>query len=799
MPAAALAALAVAVLALLALPPLAAALSPEPLVVGTPQVSAGELHSMAVRFDGTLWAWGDDDSVQLGVDYPAGPHPWFVVVPWQVGTDEDWAVVDAGAYHTMALKGDGSLWLWGVNTYGQLGGWTYTKPWDVPFESVDMGACIAIGAGERHSVAIKADGTLWTCGTNDQGQLGRATVHPSDQHEWGQVGSSSDWVAVSAGGAFNLALQKDGSLWAWGSNSVGQLGVGTLVLPYINAPAKVGNYNDWVAVSAGNDHALGVRSGGSLWSWGDNAYGQLGDGTRNDEMEPKRVPGEDVWSKVSAGRDFSAAVRDDGALFSWGHNDHGQLGDHSTELWRTSPVNVGPEAYSRRCGVSAGGDHLLTLNLDGGAWACGANGRGQLGQGTTDESNAFLPVMPLTLRVAATAEEGPLLQTGTGHVTWTTNGKVGAGYFDVYAYDLGDNTYISQHVTATSATSYAVDVPLSTVPVGGPYQFFVAYVPTVGSTSIFGAPGTFSIYAQPAVTITAPTATGSWPSGSTQTVSWNVAPAAPLGQFQVSLVNQATGVWYVNRIVPAVAEQTLYSVNIATTGVPAGSYKAAVYWRPGPSDPWAEKKKSAAFTVTPVNITVPAAGAMWQTQATYAVSWNVTPAMTSGEFLVALVNTATNAWWQNRFVPFVAGRTSHSVNVNTNVPAGTYRAAVYWRATPGSGVYTVTSKSGVFTIAALTVSAPTASSSWPRLSTRAVDWNVAPALAAGEFRVSLVSSTNVWYINRAVPVVPAQTDYSTSFSVAVPAGTYRAAVYWRQNSSSAWLLTKKTAAFAVTP
>jgi alpha-tubulin suppressor-like RCC1 family protein len=280
MPAAALAALAVAVLALLALPPLAAALSPEPLVVGTPQVSAGELHSMAVRFDGTLWAWGDDDSVQLGVDYPAGPHPWFVVVPWQVGTDEDWAVVDAGAYHTMALKGDGSLWLWGVNTYGQLGGWTYTKPWDVPFESVDMGACIAIGAGERHSVAIKADGTLWTCGTNDQGQLGRATVHPSDQHEWGQVGSSSDWVAVSAGGAFNLALQKDGSLWAWGSNSVGQLGVGTLVLPYINAPAKVGNYNDWVAVSAGNDHALGVRSGGSLWSWGDNAYGQLGDGTR---------------------------------------------------------------------------------------------------------------------------------------------------------------------------------------------------------------------------------------------------------------------------------------------------------------------------------------------------------------------------------------------------------------------------------------------------------------------------------------------------------------------------------------
>jgi hypothetical protein len=326
----------------------------------------------------------------------------------------------------------------------------------------------------------------------------------------------------------------------------------------------------------------------------------------------------------------------------------------------------------------------------------------------------------------------------------------------------------------------------------------------MSSSYTWGVWGGFTLHmtvpvTPPTIAISAPTAASSWPSGSTQTVSWTADPAVATGEFRVSLVNQTTSAWYVNKQVLPVAGQTAYSTSLIAA-VPAGSYKAAVYWRPTVgSGTWAATAKSASFTVTPINITVPAATTVWPTQATTTVSWNVNPAMAGGQFQVSLINQTGGAWYVNKLVAATAGKVSYSTSVNTLVPPGTYKAAVYWRPTAGSGTWTATQKSAAFTIATLGITSPTAISSWPRLSTQTVAWSVTPGLAGGEFRVSLVSATNLWYVNKVVAVVPAQSTYSTSLVANVPAGSYKAAVYWRPAGSATWVLSKKTAAFTVTP
>lgn len=305
----------------------------------------------------------------------------------------------------------------------------------------------------------------------------------------------------------------------------------------------------------------------------------------------------------------------------------------------------------------------------------------------------------------------------------------------------------------------------------------------------------------PAVTVTAPTAVSRWPSGSAQTVSWTASPATDGGEFRVWLVNSSTGVWYVSKQVLPEAGRTGYSTTV-TAAVPAGTYRAAVYWRPAVgAGSWVSTAKGPAFVVTAVNVTVPSASTVWPVNSTQYVSWNVNPALDGGQFLVALVSPG-GVWYVNKLVAGTAAKTSYTTAVNTVVPAGSgYRAAVYWRATPGSGAWTVTHKSAPFTVASLAIGQPTASSGWQRLSLQTVEWTTSPGLPGGQFLVALVSSTGGWYVNRTVAAVAGQTDYEAQVVVSVPVpGVYRAAVYWRPVAGAgAWVLTKKSEGFAVTP
>ncbi|MCL2503639.1 MAG: cell wall-binding repeat-containing protein [Coriobacteriia bacterium] len=343
-------------------------------------VSAGDYHSLALKGDGSLWAWGDNTHGQLGDGTTVGKG-----VPVRIGADADWRDVSVGYHYSLALKEDGSLWVWGWNTYGQLGDGTTTNR-HVPTR-IGVGADWQnVNAGTYHSLAIKDDGSLWTWGLNWYGQIGDDTTR--DKYAPTRIGAGTNWRAVGSGEYHSLAIKDDGSLWAWGWNAYGQLGDGTTTSRhapiFIKDPAP---FVGWKDVSAGRDHSLAIKNDGSLWAWGWNLAGQLGDGASGlyeRKVTPVRIGNENDWKSVSAGQWHSLAMKDDGSLWSWGCNDSGQLGD-GTSVDKSIPARVGID--NDWIAISTGDYHSLAIKDDGSLWAWGNNYGGQLGNGTTEYKN----------------------------------------------------------------------------------------------------------------------------------------------------------------------------------------------------------------------------------------------------------------------------------------------------------------------------------------------------------------------------------------------------------------------------
>jgi len=229
-----------------------------------------------VKSDGTVWVWGGNSHGQLGDGTTTERHS-----PVQVVALNDCVAVAAGDSHSLAVKSDGTVWAWGQNNSGKLGDGT-TIDRHAPVYISGLSGCVAVGGGWLHSLAVKSDGTVWAWGNNDYGQLGDGTT--TDRHMPVQVSGLTGGVTMAAGLVHSLALKVDGTVWAWGGNGDGRLGDGTTIRRH--TPVQVSGLTDCIRVVAGGYHSLGLKSDGTVWAWGNNESGQLGDGTTAERHIP---------------------------------------------------------------------------------------------------------------------------------------------------------------------------------------------------------------------------------------------------------------------------------------------------------------------------------------------------------------------------------------------------------------------------------------------------------------------------------------------------------------------------------
>ncbi|MBL0226589.1 MAG: carboxypeptidase regulatory-like domain-containing protein [Geobacteraceae bacterium] len=331
-------------------------------------------HSLTVKSDGTLWAWGPGASGQLGIASTINKNYPVAV------SGSPWASVAAGTFHSAGLKADGSLWTWGNNGNGQLGCGGSCSATNAPQQILAGTTWLSAAIGDFHTAAVKSDGTLWAWGYNGYGNLGDGTTTQSTSPV-AITTAGNDWLAVSAGYFHTTAIKSNGSLWTWGSNGYGQLGLGNTSQQI--TPQQVQAGSTWKVVSAGHNHTAALRSDGTLWAWGYNSSGQLGNGNFTQQTTPQQIGTDANWVSVSAGDNHTLAVKADGTLWAWGYNANGQIGDWST-ISRNVPIWIDPQ-YTW-ISVGTGVSHTLAVKADGSLWGWGNNGSGELGNGTITDS-----------------------------------------------------------------------------------------------------------------------------------------------------------------------------------------------------------------------------------------------------------------------------------------------------------------------------------------------------------------------------------------------------------------------------
>ena len=332
-------------------------------------ISAGNSHCLLLDGDGTIWSWGRNSFGQLG-DGSTADNYYPVPVDNLSGVV---AVAGGGSSHSLALKYNGTVWAWGGNGSGQIGDGTTTNR-TTPTQVSNLSNVIAIAAGNSHSLALTSDGRVWAWGSNSYGQLGDRTTTRRTTPVL--VQNLTDVVAISAGSSHSLALKSDGTVWAWGYNSSGQLGDGTTTNR--STPTQVLGLTHVTSISTKGSHSMALQDS-SVWTWGSNTYGQLGDGTTTKRLTPVKVNIENVVA-IAAGGFHSVVIKNDGTAWGWGRNQEGQLGDNTTTN-RLQPVQT--ESLDDLVSISAGTNHTIALQSDGNAWTWGYNAYGQLGDGTT--------------------------------------------------------------------------------------------------------------------------------------------------------------------------------------------------------------------------------------------------------------------------------------------------------------------------------------------------------------------------------------------------------------------------------
>lgn len=383
------------------------------------EVSGSFGYSAGIKTDGSLWVWGKFTVWNVGTIANTS-------VPIQLGTGTNWSSVSAGNGHLMAIQSNGTLWALGANYSGQLGDGSLVSS----ITLFQVGAAtnwVSVDADNGYTIALRANGTLWSWGANNLGQLGDGTI--GGRSIPAQIGTDTDWQSFSTDHGFtSIAIKTNGTMWVWGSSGAGNLGLGPGILNGI-LPTRIGTATDWRSISVGYEHCLALKTNGTLWGWGINSLGELGDGTNTAKTIPVQIGTANDWQIVSASKAiYSLAIKTSGTLWACGGNTFGQLG-----LGNTVNTNVITQVGTATNwqSISAGSGQSLAIKTDGSLWGWGDNSSGQIGDGTMLNKN--LPVLvtsnPMSVNVSSVAvcAGSPLTLSATGAVTYTWTGGVTNG------------------------------------------------------------------------------------------------------------------------------------------------------------------------------------------------------------------------------------------------------------------------------------------------------------------------------------------------------------------------------------